>query len=154
MESRALLMESNDFKKLLDEVAKENGFEKAYEGWFKEFDEVILVLDLQKSNFGNNYYLNIKLYIQGAFGNVYVKSKKLVKIDGGDIFLRQPDNYSNLLDLDASLGNSERKAGIREMFNDFITPLSNKTSTKEGIKELYKKGALFILPAVKEELGI
>jgi hypothetical protein len=40
------------------------------------------------------------------------------------------------------------------MFNDFIVPFSSKTNTKEGIKELYKDGELFILPAVKEELGI
>jgi hypothetical protein len=48
-------METIEFKKMLDAVAKESGFERAYEGWFKESPEVILVLDLQKSNFGNNY---------------------------------------------------------------------------------------------------
>jgi hypothetical protein len=147
-------METTDFKKIFGEIAKENGFERAHEGWFKESPEVILVLDLQKSNFGNNYYLNIKLFIQGTFGNTYSKSKKLVKTDGGNIFLRQPDNYSNLLNLDVSLEESDRKEGLRKMFSEFITPFSNKTNTKEGIKELHKKGELFILPAVKEELSI
>jgi hypothetical protein len=149
-----ILMETTDFKKMFGEVAKENGFERACEGWFKEFPEVIQVLDLQKSNYGSYYYLNIKLFVQGAFGNEYVKSKKLVKVDGGDIFLRQPDNYSNLLDLDAPFEDSDRKEGLRKMFNEFIVPFSNKTSTKEDIRELHKKGELFILPAVKEELGI
>lgn len=147
-------MESDDFKKIFGEVAKENGFERAYEGWFKEFPEIIQVLDLQKSNYGNYYYLNIKLFIQGAFGSKYVKSKKLVKTDGGDIFLRQPDNCSNLLDLDAPLEDTERKEGLQRMFNDFISPFSMKTTTKEGIKVLHNKGELFILPAVKKELGI
>lgn len=147
-------MESNDFKKLFEEIAKEYDFKRAYEGWFKEFPEIIQVLDLQKSNYGNYYYLNIKLYIQGVFGSKYVKSKQLVKIDGGDVFLRQPDNYSNLLDLDAPLEKNERKEGLRRMFNEFIMPFSNKTTTKEEIKELHRKGDLFILPAVKKELGI
>lgn len=147
-------MESNDFKKLFGEIAKEYDFKRAYEGWFKEFPEIIQVLDLQKSNYGNYYYLNIKLYIQGVFGSKYVKSKQLVKIDGGDVFLRQPDNYSNLLDLDAPLEKNERKEGLRRMFNEFIMPFSNKTTTKEEIKELHRKGDLFILPAVKKELGI
>jgi len=146
-------METTEFKKIFGEISKENGFERAYEGWFKESPEVILVLDLQKSNFGNYYYLNIKLFIQGTFGNVYSKSKQLVKTDGGDIFLRHPDNYSNLLDLDAPFSDIDRKAGLRNMFNDFIVPFSNKSSTKEGIKELHKNEQLFILPAVNEELG-
>lgn len=115
-------METSDFKKMFGEVSKENGFERAYEGWFRESPEVILVLDLQKSNFGNYYYLNIKLFIQGAFGNAYSKSKKLVKSDVGNIFLRQPDNYSNLLDLDAALEDSDRKNRLRKMFKDFIVP--------------------------------
>lgn len=75
-------METDDFKKIFGEIAKKNGFERAYEGWFKESPEVILVLDLQKSNFGNNYYLNVKLFVQGTFGNTYSKSKKLIKTDG------------------------------------------------------------------------
>ena len=49
---------------------------------------------------------------------------------------------------------TERKEGIKKMFSDFISPLSNTTNTKSKIKELHKTGELFILPAVKEELGI
>ena len=147
-------MESTEFKKMFGEVAKINGFERAYEGWFQEFNEVITVLDLQRSNYGHFYYLNIKLFIQGCFGCVYIKSKTLVKVDGGDIFLRQPDNYSNLLNLDIPMEDSERKKGIEEMFNNFIVPFSQQTKTKEGIRELHRKGELFILPAVRQELGI
>lgn len=147
-------MESSELKKMFDEIAKENGFEKAYEGWFKEFPQVIQVLDLQKSNYGNLYYLNIKLFIQGAFGSKYIKSKQLVKSDTGDIFLRQPNNYSDLLNLDAPLDDAKRKEGLKKMFEDFIAPFSEKANTKEGIKELHRKDNLFILPAVKEELGI
>lgn len=128
-------MESNEFKKIFGEIARSHSFEKAHEGWFKEFPEVIQVLDLQKSN-------------------SYVKSKKLVKTDGGTIFLRQPDMYSDLLNLEASLDETERRDAIKHMFEQFLTPLSEKTSSKQAIKELHMKGDLFILPAVKEELGL
>jgi Domain of unknown function (DUF4304) len=147
-------MESDDFKKIFNDMAKENGFEKAYEGWFKEFPEVIQVLDLQKSNYGKFYYLNIKFFVQGVFGNKYTKSKKLVKIDGGNIFLRQPDQYSSSLDLDNSLEDSERIENLHKMFCDFIVPLSKNAFDKNSIKNLHKSGNLFILPAVKKELGI
>ena len=66
-------MESKDFRKLFNEIAKNNGFEPAFGGWFKESDECIVALYLQKSNFGNYYELNIKTFVQGLFGNLYKK---------------------------------------------------------------------------------
>jgi len=147
-------MESADFKKMFGEIAKDNGFEKAFEGWIKTFTDTIHVLDLQKSNYGNFYFLNIKIFIQGTFGNTYVKKKQLVKNDGGDIFIRQPDIYSNQLNLEIQIDDEQRKQNIKKMFDGFLTPFSEKTSSKEGIKILHKKGDLFILPSVKDELGI
>lgn len=149
-----ILMESIELKKEFDFLAKANGFEKDFEGWFKISNETILVIELQKSNFGNMYYVNIKLFIQGVFGNIYKKCKRLVKIDVGNIFFRVPDKYSCFLDLEAPLDDQERKLGLKEMFNNFIAPFSDKASTREGIKALYNEGEIFILPAVKEELGI
>lgn len=65
-------MDSKEFKSIFDEVAKRSSFEKAFGGWFRESSECIAVLDLQKSNFGDYYELNIKIFIQGVFGNTYV----------------------------------------------------------------------------------
>ena len=64
-------MESKEFKNVFEKVAKANNFEKAFGGWFKESTECIVVLCLQKSNFGDYYELNIKIFIQGMFGNKY-----------------------------------------------------------------------------------
>ena len=79
-------MDSKEFKNLFDTVAKANDFERAFGGWFKESSESIIVLDLQKSNFGDYYELNIKIFVQGIFGNKYTKSRDLVRKHTGDIF--------------------------------------------------------------------
>lgn len=70
-------METKDFRNLFKDLAKKNGFESAFGGWFKESNECIFVLDLMKSNFGNNYYLNIKIFIQGSFGIYYQKKQRI-----------------------------------------------------------------------------
>lgn len=72
-------MNSKKYKKVFNTVAQENGFEKSFGGWFKESQECILVLDLQKSNFGDYYEMNAKVFIQRVFGNLYVRNKDLVK---------------------------------------------------------------------------
>lgn len=145
-------MDSKEFKNIFDEVAKKNNFEKAFGGWFIESSECIVVLDLQKSNFGDYYELNIKIFVQGMFGNTYVKGKDLVKKHTGDIFTRQPNNYKDVFDFDTSMDDDKRKRKLEELFSEFIKPLTDKALSRQGLKELEAQEKIFLLPAVKAEL--
>jgi hypothetical protein len=147
-------MNSKEFKIIFGEVAKTNGFEKSFGGWFKEGAECIIVLDLQKSNFGDSYELNIKIYVQGAFGSRYVRNKDLVKKDTGDIFRRQPPEYKDIFDFDEPMDDESRKGKLEKLFSGFIVPFTDKALSKSGIKELADKGEVTLLPAVLKELGI
>ncbi len=145
-------MDSKEFKKIFDDIANKNGFEKAFGGWFRESDECINVLDLQKSNFGDYYELNIKIFVQSMFGNTYVKGKDLVKKHTGDIFTRQPNNYKDVFDFDASMDDDKRKQRLEELFREFIKPFTDKALSRKGLKELEAQEKVFLLPAVKAEL--
>jgi hypothetical protein len=142
-------MTTIEFKKIFDFIAKSKGFERAYSGWFKESSECIAVLDLQKSNYGNYYELNIKFYIQGMFGRIYKKSKDLVKKDIGDIFTRQPNEYRDVFDLDSFYDEETRKEKLEDLFSKYIVPITNEALTKAGIRKLESKEEIFLLPAVK-----
>jgi hypothetical protein len=146
-------MNSKEFKNTFNAVAREHGFEKAYSGWFKESQECILVLDLQKSNFGDYYEMNVKIFVQGVFNNHYVKSKYLVKNDTGDIFTRPPKELCDVLTFDdIQMTDVERLLNTKKLFNEFIVPFAEKAMSISGIRELESQGTIFILPAVKEEL--
>ena len=147
-------MNSKEFKTVFGEVAKVNGFEKAFRGWFRESAECIIVLDLQKSNFGDYYELNIKIYVQGTFGSHYVRSKDLVKKDIGDIFTRQPPEYRDAFNFDEPMNDENRKEKLEKLFIEFIVPFTDKALSKSGIKELAEKGMITLLHAVEKELGI
>jgi Domain of unknown function (DUF4304) len=146
-------MDSKEFKNLFSEIAKTNGFEKSFGGWFIESSESIIVLDLQKSNFGDYYELNIKIYVQGMFGNNYTKNKDLVKKDTGDIFRRHPQEYKNVFDFDVSMVSDERKKKLMQLFSGFIKPFTEKALSRQGLKELEAQGEISLLPAVKKELA-
>lgn len=145
-------MSNSEFKKIFSTVAESSGFSANFKGWFMESPETILVLDLQKSNFSNLYYLNIKIFIQGIFGKSYIKSTDLAKKDIGDIFTRPPKEYSEIFDL--SKQDSLLKEKIENLFTLFINPFSRKALTKLGIQELEVSGVITILPAVKEQLNL
>jgi Domain of unknown function (DUF4304) len=146
-------MDSKAFKNIFDDIAKRNGFEKAFGGWFKESTECIAVLDLQKSNFGDYYELNIKIFVQCMFGNRYTKSKDLVKRHTGDIFTRQPNEYKDVLDFDTSMNFDRRKDKLEVLFSEFIVPFTDKSLSRLGLKELAEQEKIFLLSAVKKELA-
>ncbi len=115
-------MENKDFKKMFGKNAILNGFDFLYGGWFKESDECILVLELQKSSFSNYYYLNYKIFIQGAFKQIYKKNKILVNNDMGDVLLRQPKEFNEAFKLSSGMTEIEREKIINNLFEEFINP--------------------------------
>lgn len=146
-------MESKDFKSLFDDLAKANNFEKAFGGWFKESSECIAVLDLQKSNFGDYYELNIKIFVQEMFGKIHSKSKDLVKKEIGTVFTRQPKAFKDALDFDVPISDVKRKKRLEDLFKEFIVPFIDKALSREGLRELAQQEEIFLLPAVKQQLG-
>lgn len=145
-------MNSKEFLKLFDTIARSNGFEKAFGGWFKDSTECIVLLDLQKSKFGEYFELNIKIFVQGLFGKKYIKGKDLVKKLVGNIFFRPPDDYKRILDIELMMDDNLRHQGLENLFRDFINPITDKTMSKKGLIELESENILYLLPAVKEEL--
>ena len=146
-------MNSKEFKTVFGEVAKANDFKRAFGEWYKETPECIAILELQKSNFGDYYQLNIKIFIQGIFNKIYLPSKDLIKSSLGHVNSNETKVYKSVLDFDEPMDDSKRKERLRELFENHIVPFTNKTLTKSGIRELANKGEITLLPAVKEELA-
>lgn len=145
-------MENKIFKEKFNDIAKFYGFESMFGGWFKESAECIFVVELMKSNFGNYYQLNIKIFVNGVFGKFYKKNKDLVKKEIGNIFIGEPREFKMALDLENLMDIKEREQKLHSLFKDFLIPFSEKALTKDGINELAEKGEIDLLPAVKEEL--
>jgi hypothetical protein len=145
-------MNTEQFKELFSATATAHGFTWACGGWFRQSPECLVVLNLQKSNFGNYFDLNIKVYIQGLFGKEYSPSKELVKRNTGDVFLRPPQQYDECLDLGNTVSSGKRRTIVEGLFLDFLNPLANDALSRAGLVSLAERGLVFLLPAVRQEL--
>jgi hypothetical protein len=145
-------METKDFRKYFKSLAKKNGFESAFNGWLKESPECIFVIELMRSNFGNYYLLNIKIFVNGVFGKNHIVNKDMVKKEIGNIDRGEPKRFENALNLEFPMDDTAREMELEALFHDFLVPFSEKALTKRGIHELVEQGEIALLPAVKEEL--
>jgi hypothetical protein len=142
-------MQVKEFKSNFNYIAEQKGFVLLLNSLFKESEETIVSLDLQKSNYGNSYYLNIKIFIKGFFSNNNLQKENLEKMTG-DIFRREPKSFSDIFDLDSSMADEMKKDKLLNLFETFILPFCEKASSIKGIKELEEKGEILILPKIKE----
>lgn len=145
-------MDNKTFKLTFKKIAISNGFEAAFNGWFKKSDECILVIELMKSNFGNYYQLNIKIFVNGVFGKNHSVHKDMIKKEVGNIDRGEPKRFENALNLEFPMDDTTREMELQALFQDFLVPFSEKALTKRGIHELAEQGEIALLPAVKEEL--
>jgi hypothetical protein len=57
-------MEHKEFKAIIDNILISNRFYKKSNNWYKYTDECIALLNLQHSNFGSYYYINLAVFIK------------------------------------------------------------------------------------------
>jgi hypothetical protein len=148
------MMNSKEFKKAFNKLAQSHGFASVFGGWYKESSECIVILELLKSNFGNYYQLLIKTFIQGAFSTSYTPNKELIKSSCGHITKSENPEYKDALDLDISMDDNSRIEQLGNLFQRQIMPFMDKALSKIGIAELAQNNEIYLLPAVKEELGV
>lgn len=144
-------MENKEFKQVFGKVAREHGFSSAHGCWYMESNECLVVLQLQKSNFANRYLLNIKVTVQGLFGNVNKKSKDEL-INSATTFRQSPPQYNDTFDLGVEANEATKEAQIRTFFEEFMSPFASQVMTRQGVMKLDANKELWLAEVVKNEL--
>lgn len=145
-------MKATEFKSLLADVAKEHGFTAAHGGWYRETPSALFVLHLQKSNFGNYFELNLKLFLGQGLSSNAAEFNRLVKSLSGDIFRRQPEEYREVFDLDTVISAADRRHRLARMFIELIDRMASAAASSLGLLRLRDEGLVFLLPMAEARL--
>jgi hypothetical protein len=145
-------MEKKDLTKLLDEVFIPLGFKRKGNNWVHNGDVLTKILNLQKSNYGNAFYINYGYIIKGleltTKMHVYMR---LASNDKGENL-----RITNLLNLESDLDVVERLSDLKRFINDQIVLDFNMTHTEHDIiNELKQRPDLNNIPlVVKRYFGL
>ncbi|MCK6575794.1 DUF4304 domain-containing protein [Myxococcota bacterium] len=137
----------NPIKLGVEAAMKDMKFVRKSSTWHRELDETFLVVDLQMSNFGQQYYVNLGILVKGL---PLVRDRLPPKENECHIRLRiealkpgEEESLRRLLDLeDPSIGADERREQVRAVVADVAAPFLAGCGTRVGISDAFRQGRL------------
>jgi hypothetical protein len=117
-------------QRAFDRFGKESGFEKKSGSWYRRADEVISVSNLQKSQYGQQYYLNQAFWLcQFGEERSPKESKCHIRARLGSLLPGQADAIGCLLDLDQPMSDEDRIEQLVGLLRERLLPLIERGGT-------------------------
>jgi hypothetical protein len=140
-------------KKLLYEPvvrwAKQAGFQKRSDSWYRRFPDLVQVLNLQKSQYGDQYYINVGIYVPSLGAaksqwpkehqcHVRARAKSLVSDESNDI--SRFDSAMNLED--DGVSPEIRAQEIERLLEEHVTTFFDSATNLDDLRNSIRSGAL------------
>jgi hypothetical protein len=137
------MSERNAVQRAFDQFGTEAGFEKKSGSWYRHAEEVIAVSNLQKSQYGPQYYLNQGFWLRQLGDERYPKEWKCqVGARLGTLFPEESSRIDRLLDLEHEMADDERVAEIVGLLRKRLLPLIEQGGSIAGLRSMVDDGTL------------
>lgn len=146
-------MTQNELFKFIDQQLQPLGFQKKDNSWYKENLETITILALEKSRWGEIYYMSLCVFFRQLDQQ---KRPKFYKAHGRIRTGSLGENTEEYLNLEKNMDDSIRKQRIKKLLDKSL-PVLSKMENSAGIIELLEQfnPRLFMLSnQAQEYLGV
>jgi hypothetical protein len=134
-----MVLNRKELVKQIEHVLAPRGYLKRGPAWYRHFPETILVLDLQKSDYGGQFYINLGVTLPELCESEYPAENHCdVRMRLGGAFSDRP-YVAKVFDLEnATFGNNDREKAIQELIAygaDWLEKFSSKQAIVNQIKQ-------------------
>lgn len=107
---------TKQLKTIIDDVLRPLGFTNKRSAWYRHRQDTILIVDLQKSDFGGQYYVNLSVVLRGLNADDYPREEFGHVRKRLDRIIEQREYANVAFDLeDTSITSSERQLRISQL---------------------------------------
>lgn len=151
-------MNGNAIQSSFDAFMASEGFRKRSGSWYRRSNDVITVVELQKSQYGPTYYINVAVWLL-ALGDVKNPPKERtchVRTRLSRLVGTREDRLAYLLDLDTDLPDEDRKAELTGFLGTELTPILEVVDSLHGLRSAEGRrvvGAALVLGAADHLLA-
>jgi hypothetical protein len=120
---------------------KQEGFQKKSGSWYLNGFETVVVANLQKSNYGEQYYVNLAIWLKALGDDLFPKEHKChIRLRLGSLVGQQPLRCFDMDD--TSITEAARDTSIRTVVEREVIPFLKECSTLKGIRRHLDDGKL------------
>jgi hypothetical protein len=138
------IMQKKDLESIFHSILSDRGFTKKTGSWYRKTAEALLIVNLQKSSFGNQYYLNLACVPLALSlpDEPYPKENKCpIRIRLSSAFPEKKAEIESLLDLECmALADAERREKIQMLVEDMLLPFMSQMETKDALISAFNAG--------------
>ena len=115
---------------------RDAGLELHKRAWFLRTEEVIVTCDLQKSQYGPLFYLNVGYYLRSEGSKTHPKSHQChITYRAGQLIGRERA-FNELLDLEHPLDDEMRTTQLYSLLTTELAPRIHRGSTIAGLRAM------------------
>ena len=140
-------MNNIEFKKIVQEITSKYGFMYCKKNYYYNSDKIIVVINLQKSNFDNSYYINYGFCVKDIYNDLQYPKNNECDITGR--FLNETNKGIYQLD---TMNAEELVVSLEKNILNFIVPVINEGISKYF--ELFPNAICRATLNLKKYLGI
>lgn len=135
------MSERNAVQRAFDQFGSEAGLEKRSGSWYRRGDEVISISNLQKSQYGPQYYFNQGFWLRELGDERFPKSHHahiVTRLE--DLLPDAEQRITQMLDLEYDLPECERVDELVTLLQGRLLPLIERASTLTGLRSMVDDG--------------
>lgn len=116
------------------------GFKKKSDSWYLSSEETISVINLQKSDFGKLYFVNIGVLLKCICKEDFPKEYKChIRFRWTSLIPQDEKKLERLMDFnDEIISDADRLREISRLLEAFILPFFSSAKTLDGLRKLFK----------------
>lgn len=127
----------------LERFGRQAGLEKKSGAWYRRSEEVIAVSDLQKSQYGRQYYFNQGFWLRELGDERYPKSAKChITLRLETLVTEERDRIARLLDLEQEMPDEQRVEELVALLDERMLPVIERGSSLAGLRAMVDDGTL------------
>ncbi|MCP4406089.1 MAG: DUF4304 domain-containing protein [bacterium] len=137
------MTDKKKFKQLFSEQLAQVDCVRKSNAWYKESKETIFVVELQKSNYDESYFLNLAIWLKILGENKFPKERFChIRTRAGSFFFEYGVKIANILDFNNASLDEERCEAIQWLLTENVIPLIKEAAEVKGLCRLYQAGKL------------
>lgn len=139
-------MEKKDLIKLLDEIFVPHGFKRKGNNWVLNGDELSKLINLQKSNYSNAFYINYGYILRSV---PLINERTHVENRLASTNKEEQKRITDLLDLETQMPTDQRLAELKKFITDKIAVQMQSVNTEADLlNDLKKRPHLNDIPLI------